>query len=80
MIIVTSLHRDFMPSSWNNYAATGWDNLVLPVRSTDGPVRRRRVGGRTPSWPEHRSPAMTKSSPRRYACMRLRANSTDPAF
>ncbi len=29
MIIVTSLHRDFMPSSWNNYAATGWDNAVL---------------------------------------------------
>ncbi len=29
MIIVTSLHRDFMPSSWNNFAATGWDNLIL---------------------------------------------------
>ena len=29
MIIVTSLHRDFMPSSWNNYAATGWDNAIL---------------------------------------------------
>jgi molybdopterin-containing oxidoreductase family membrane subunit len=29
MIIVTSLHRDFMPSSWNNYTATGWDNAVL---------------------------------------------------
>ncbi len=29
MIIVTSLHRDFMPSSWNNFAATAWDNVIL---------------------------------------------------
>ncbi|MFN7996199.1 MAG: NrfD/PsrC family molybdoenzyme membrane anchor subunit [Bryobacteraceae bacterium] len=29
MIIVTSLHRDYMPSSWNNYSATGWDNVIL---------------------------------------------------
>jgi molybdopterin-containing oxidoreductase family membrane subunit len=29
MIIVSSLHRDFMPSSWNNFAATGWDNALL---------------------------------------------------
>ena len=29
MIIVTSLHRDWMPSSWNNFAATGWDNAIL---------------------------------------------------
>jgi molybdopterin-containing oxidoreductase family membrane subunit len=29
MIIVTSLHRDFMPSAWNNFAATGWDNAIL---------------------------------------------------
>lgn len=29
MIIVTALHRDFMPSSWNNFAATGWDNAIL---------------------------------------------------
>jgi Ni/Fe-hydrogenase subunit HybB-like protein len=25
MIIVTSLHRDFLPSSWSNFIATGWD-------------------------------------------------------
>jgi molybdopterin-containing oxidoreductase family membrane subunit len=29
MIIVTSLHRDFMPSSWYNYWATTWDNVIL---------------------------------------------------
>jgi Ni/Fe-hydrogenase subunit HybB-like protein len=29
MIIVTSLHRDFMPSSWNNFTATVWDNVIL---------------------------------------------------
>lgn len=29
MIIVTSLHRDFMPSSWSNFVATAWDNAVL---------------------------------------------------
>jgi molybdopterin-containing oxidoreductase family membrane subunit len=25
VIIVTSLHRDFLPSSWDMYAGTGWD-------------------------------------------------------
>ncbi|MFN0242631.1 MAG: NrfD/PsrC family molybdoenzyme membrane anchor subunit [Planctomycetota bacterium] len=25
VIIVTSLHRDYLPSSWDMYAATGWD-------------------------------------------------------
>jgi len=25
MIIVTSLHRDFLPSSWSNFIATAWD-------------------------------------------------------
>jgi molybdopterin-containing oxidoreductase family membrane subunit len=25
IIIVTSLHRDFLPSSWGNYAPTFWD-------------------------------------------------------
>ncbi len=25
IIVVTSLHRDFMPSSWDMYAGTGWD-------------------------------------------------------
>ncbi len=29
MIIVTSLHRDFMPSSWFNFSATVWDNVIL---------------------------------------------------
>lgn len=29
MIIVTSLHRDFLPSSWDQFSATVWDNLVL---------------------------------------------------
>jgi molybdopterin-containing oxidoreductase family membrane subunit len=25
VIIVTSLHRDFLPSAWANYSPTGWD-------------------------------------------------------
>lgn len=25
IIVITSLHRDFLPSSWGNYAPTGWD-------------------------------------------------------
>ncbi len=25
VIVVTSLHRDFLPSSWGNYAPTFWD-------------------------------------------------------
>jgi Ni/Fe-hydrogenase subunit HybB-like protein len=29
MIIITSLHRDFMPSSWANYTPTGWDKVVF---------------------------------------------------
>ncbi len=29
MIIVTSLHRDFLPSSWDQFSATVWDNLTL---------------------------------------------------
>ena len=29
MIVVTSLHRDFLPSSWSNFVATIWDNLLL---------------------------------------------------
>jgi len=29
MIIITSLHRDYVPSSWFNFSATVWDNAVL---------------------------------------------------
>jgi Ni/Fe-hydrogenase subunit HybB-like protein len=29
MIIVVSLHRDFMPSAWGMYAGTGWDWATL---------------------------------------------------
>jgi Ni/Fe-hydrogenase subunit HybB-like protein len=29
MIIVTSLHRDFMPSAWANFVASFWDNALL---------------------------------------------------
>ncbi len=29
MIIVSSLHRDFLTSSWANFVATVWDNAVL---------------------------------------------------
>jgi Ni/Fe-hydrogenase subunit HybB-like protein len=29
MIIISSLHRDFLPSSWSNFIATGWDNATL---------------------------------------------------
>ncbi len=29
MIIVTSLARDFLPSSWANFVATFWDNITL---------------------------------------------------
>jgi hypothetical protein len=29
MIIVTSLHRDFLPSSWSNFIASPWDLAIL---------------------------------------------------
>ena len=29
MLIVTSLHRDYVPSSWANFIATFWDNATL---------------------------------------------------
>jgi hypothetical protein len=29
VIIVTSLHRDFLPASWGMYALTRWDVLIL---------------------------------------------------
>ena len=29
LIIVTSLHRDFLPSSWGMYAPTFWDISTL---------------------------------------------------
>jgi Ni/Fe-hydrogenase subunit HybB-like protein len=29
MIIITSLNRDFLPSSWSNFVATFWDNATL---------------------------------------------------
>ena len=29
MIIVSSLHRDYMPSAWFNFSATFWDNAIL---------------------------------------------------
>jgi len=29
MLIITSLHRDFLPSSWANFIATFWDNATL---------------------------------------------------
>ena len=29
VIIVTSLHRDFLPSSWGMYALTRWDYAIL---------------------------------------------------
>ncbi len=29
MIIITALHRDFVPSSWSNFIATAWDNITL---------------------------------------------------
>jgi molybdopterin-containing oxidoreductase family membrane subunit len=29
MIIITSLHRDFVPSSWSNFIASPWDVSVL---------------------------------------------------
>ena len=29
MIIVTSLHRDFLPSAWTNFIATFWDNALI---------------------------------------------------
>ena len=29
MIIVTSLHLDFMPSAWTNFVASFWDNALL---------------------------------------------------
>jgi molybdopterin-containing oxidoreductase family membrane subunit len=29
MIIITALHRDFLPSSWSNFIATATDNALL---------------------------------------------------
>ena len=29
MIIISSLHRDYLPSSWFNFVATLWDNAML---------------------------------------------------
>jgi len=29
MIIITSLHRDYVPSAWFNFTATIWDNAIL---------------------------------------------------
>ena len=29
MLVITSLHRDFLPSSWANFVATFWDNALL---------------------------------------------------
>jgi hypothetical protein len=29
VIVVTSLHRDFFPSSWGMYALTRWDYAIL---------------------------------------------------
>ena len=29
VIVVTSLHRDFLPSSWGMYALTRWDYMIL---------------------------------------------------
>jgi molybdopterin-containing oxidoreductase family membrane subunit len=29
MIIITSLHHDYLPSSWSNFVATFWDNALL---------------------------------------------------
>ncbi len=29
MIIISSLHRDYLPSSWSNFIATFWDNALL---------------------------------------------------
>jgi hypothetical protein len=29
VIVVTSLHRDFLPSSWGTFALTRWDYMIL---------------------------------------------------
>src|SRR5207245_184151 len=29
VIVITSLHRDYLPSSWGRYAPTGWDYAAL---------------------------------------------------
>jgi molybdopterin-containing oxidoreductase family membrane subunit len=29
MIIVSALHRDYVPSIWANFVATIWDNITL---------------------------------------------------
>ena len=50
VIVVTSLYRDYLPSSWGTYRATKWDYMiyvgtmgslhhaVLPVRALPGPM------------------------------------------
>jgi len=32
VIVVTSLYRDFLPSSWGTYRATKWDYMTYVVR------------------------------------------------
>jgi Ni/Fe-hydrogenase subunit HybB-like protein len=29
MLIITSLHKDYLPSAWSNFVATFWDNTLL---------------------------------------------------
>ena len=29
MIIISALHRDYVPSAWSNFIATAWDNITL---------------------------------------------------
>ncbi len=29
MIIITALHKDYLPSAWTNFEATRWDNFVI---------------------------------------------------
>jgi molybdopterin-containing oxidoreductase family membrane subunit len=29
MIIISSLHHDYLPSSWSNFVHTFWDNAIL---------------------------------------------------
>jgi molybdopterin-containing oxidoreductase family membrane subunit len=29
VIIITSLHRDFLPSSWGNFSGTIWDHMTF---------------------------------------------------
>ena len=63
VIIVTSLHRDFLPSSWGMYHGTFWDMVDLPRHHR--PVLLAAVSLHPLPAAPSRSPRCGRSSPKR---------------